>query len=238
MLPTTADEAPGETAGAEPAGEHAAALPESEPAADRGPRASAATAAPRAAAPLPADEPALTIRADEPALTIRAAEAEAETLYVAGEAPPGTLVRIYADDEFVGEVEASDQGTWLIEANRKIPLGEVVIRADAIEKEGRSVAGRTELPFVRHADGVVLEPVATADGTGASATGLIPEPVYVIIRRGDNLWRISRRNYGRGIRYEAIVAANRNLIRNPDLIYPGQVFVMPTRDRKWETAVN
>ena len=60
----------------------------------------------------------------------------------------------------------------------------------------------------------------------------------MIIRRGDNLWRISRRNYGRGIRYHAIFAANRDQIRNPNRIYPGQVFVVPARDRTWETGTN
>ena len=58
----------------------------------------------------------------------------------------------------------------------------------------------------------------------------------MIIRRGDNLWRIARRNYGRGIKYQAIFAANRDQIRNPHWIFPGQVFVIPTRDRSWETA--
>jgi nucleoid-associated protein YgaU len=59
----------------------------------------------------------------------------------------------------------------------------------------------------------------------------------VIIRRGDNLWRIARRNYGRGIKYHAIYTANQDQIRNPHRIYPGQVFVIPTRDRSWETAI-
>jgi nucleoid-associated protein YgaU len=59
---------------------------------------------------------------------------------------------------------------------------------------------------------------------------------HVIIRRGDNLWRIARRNYGRGIKYKAIYAANQHQIRNPHRIYPGQVFVVPTRDRGWEAT--
>ena len=49
----------------------------------------------------------------------------------------------------------------------------------------------------------------------------------MIIRRGDNLWRIARRNYGEGIRYTTIFQANRDQIRDPDLIYPGQVFDIP-----------
>jgi nucleoid-associated protein YgaU len=171
-------------------------------------------------------------------ISIRAAEVEVTTLYVAGEAPPGTLVRVYADDDFVGEAEATDKGAWLVQAKKDIPVGEILLRADAVHPGTGEAMAKAELPFVRYSDGVVLEPVAAADAAGASSTGSIPPPVYVIIRRGDNLWRLSRRNYGRGIRYEAIFAANRDQIRNPNRIYPGQIFVMPTRDRSWETAGN
>ncbi|HHY48715.1 MAG TPA: LysM peptidoglycan-binding domain-containing protein [Alphaproteobacteria bacterium] len=49
----------------------------------------------------------------------------------------------------------------------------------------------------------------------------------VIIRRGDTLWDISRRVYGRGIEYWRIYRANRDVIRRPGRIYPGQVFDLP-----------
>jgi len=49
----------------------------------------------------------------------------------------------------------------------------------------------------------------------------------VIIRKGDSLWRVSRRRYGLGIRYTTIFEANRDQIRNPHLIFPGQVFDIP-----------
>lgn len=52
----------------------------------------------------------------------------------------------------------------------------------------------------------------------------------VIIRRGDNLWTIARRVYGQGIRYTQIFDANTGQIRDPDLIYPGQVFDLPGTD--------
>jgi nucleoid-associated protein YgaU len=48
-----------------------------------------------------------------------------------------------------------------------------------------------------------------------------------IIRRGDNLWTIARRVYGEGIKYTTIYDANTGQIRNPDRIYPGQVFDLP-----------
>ena len=50
----------------------------------------------------------------------------------------------------------------------------------------------------------------------------------VIIRRGDTLWQISRRVYGQGVRYTTIYLANSNLINNPDLSEPGQVFEGPS----------
>ena len=65
--------------------------------------------------------------------------------------------------------------------------------------------------------------VGVSDGT-RTATGL------AIIRQGDNLWTIARRVYGEGIRYTQIFEANTDQIRNPDLIYPGQVFDLPGTD--------
>ena len=44
---------------------------------------------------------------------------------------------------------------------------------------------------------------------------------------GNSLWRIARRSYGAGLRYTVIYEANRAQIGDPDLIYPGQVFVIP-----------
>jgi nucleoid-associated protein YgaU len=52
-------------------------------------------------------------------------------------------------------------------------------------------------------------------------------PGHVVIQPGNNLWRISRVIYGRGIEYTAIYEANRDKIRDPDLIYPGQIFATP-----------
>jgi nucleoid-associated protein YgaU len=50
-----------------------------------------------------------------------------------------------------------------------------------------------------------------------------------VISRGDSLWAISRLAYGDGGRYALIVNANRGKIHNPNLIYPGQTFVVPQK---------
>ena len=51
----------------------------------------------------------------------------------------------------------------------------------------------------------------------------------VIIRKGDTLWQISRRLYGRGIRYTTIYLANQDQISDPNMITPGQVFGVPDK---------
>jgi nucleoid-associated protein YgaU len=58
----------------------------------------------------------------------------------------------------------------------------------------------------------------------------------VIIRRGDSLWRISRRVYGHGIRYSTIYLANQKQISDPDRIWPGQVFTVPETSKEGDTA--
>ena len=51
---------------------------------------------------------------------------------------------------------------------------------------------------------------------------------YVVVQPGNSLWRIARRLSGRGLDYVHIYGANQTQIRDPDLIYPGQVFEIPT----------
>lgn len=47
------------------------------------------------------------------------------------------------------------------------------------------------------------------------------------VEKGDMLWRISEEFYGDGIKYPVIFDANRKVIQNPDLIYPGEVIIIP-----------
>jgi nucleoid-associated protein YgaU len=52
-------------------------------------------------------------------------------------------------------------------------------------------------------------------------------PTQVIIQPGNNLWKLSRQIYGKGIMYTVIYEANKDQIRKPELIYPGQIFLTP-----------
>jgi nucleoid-associated protein YgaU len=174
--------------------------------------------------------------AAEPKVTVDAVEVEDGKLFVAGSAKTKAPVRVYMDDKLVGEAKPEENGRWLLETKREVEPGRRVVRADQVEGGGSGkVVERAEVPFERTEDVAILAPVVAAGGGagGASADGNVPAPQNVIIRRGDNLWTISRRLYGHGIRYSTIYEANNDQIRDPDLIYPGQTFVLPTSDSNW-----
>ena len=71
---------------------------------------------------------------------------------------------------------------------------------------------------------------ATAPSDGGSRSAEVGSKVATtVVSRGDSLWRISRANYGAGMRYAVVYKANQDQIRNPNRIYPGQVFVLPMK---------
>jgi len=130
---------------------------------------------------------------------------------VSGTAAAGTVVRAYLDDALIGQATVGADGRWRILASEGVATGAHRLRVDRLDAQGR-VAARLELPFVRQA------PAAQMAEPGA--------PMLTIVR-GDNLWNIARARYGDGFRYTVIFEANRSQIRDPNLIYPGQVFRMP-----------
>jgi nucleoid-associated protein YgaU len=79
---------------------------------------------------------------------------------------------------------------------------------------------RYETPFQREAPSVLA---AAAGAGGAQALKITVQP-------GFTLWRIARESYGDGVMYVRVYDANKNQIRDPDLIYPGQVFTVPSGD--------
>jgi len=125
---------------------------------------------------------------------------------ISGQANPGETVRIYLNNRPVGSAVAGADGKWTLSPGQPTPHGPQRLRIDRLTAGGPGVAHRLEVPFER---------VKAKPG----------EPVTVV--RGDNLWNIARGTLGGGERYTAIYQANRNQIRDPNLIYPGQVFVIP-----------
>ncbi|WP_395174869.1 LysM peptidoglycan-binding domain-containing protein [Roseibium alexandrii] len=170
-------------------------------------------------------------------VTVEAVESEEDKVYVAGTAEPGSSVRVYVGDDYQGEAKANSSGRWLLEGDKSVAEGNVEVRADMIAEDGKSVGARAAVTFAKQQDEQIVLTKVVASGTSGSAEGEGADvkkalPV-VIIRKGDNLWRISRRLYGDGIRYTTIYQANKGQIRDPDLIYPGQVFLTPEGDLNW-----
>ena len=76
-------------------------------------------------------------------------------------------------------------------------------------------------------------PAATTVASASPADAISGAPAEAggnrVISRGDSLWALSRLAYGDGARYAVIYNANRGKIHNPNLIYPGQTFVVPQK---------
>jgi nucleoid-associated protein YgaU len=90
------------------------------------------------------------------------------------------------------------------------------------------IAGRQDVAVSQLPHAVAAASVS--DG-GSSSPGIEPRILSRVVSRGDSLWRISRVTYGAGTRYAVVYKANRDRIRDPNRIYPGQIFVLPMKAR-------
>jgi nucleoid-associated protein YgaU len=127
----------------------------------------------------------------------------------AGSAQPDSTVRVYVNEQHVGDAQADGQGRWILVPRNPVEVGRHRLRVDQLAAAG-AVAARIEVPFQRD----------------QLPEGSVPEG-RVVVQPGNNLWRLARTAYGRGVRYTVIYEANRDQIRNPRLIFPGQVFTVP-----------
>ncbi|OOY10422.1 LysM peptidoglycan-binding domain-containing protein [Thioclava sp. F36-7] len=146
-------------------------------------------------------------------------------------APEGTTLSAYLDDTLVAEAQPGADGRWSLSLPG-LGTGEHKLRIDAQDASGKVVA-RAETGFDQPDEILVA---SSADPTGAQAasvraTGEVGDAVKVVqIVKGNTLWAIAREVYGDGFLYVRVFDANRDQIRDPDLIYPGQVFNIPAPD--------
>ncbi len=143
---------------------------------------------------------------------------EAGDVQLSGRARLQSVVRIYLDNHAIAELKADDEGRWRGVLDGIEP-GVYTLRLDEVDALGQ-VVSRIETPFKREApEALAAVQLDTAPGRQFSGA--------VTVQKGDTLWAISRESYGEGILYVRLFQANRDRIRNPDLIYPGQVFSIP-----------
>jgi nucleoid-associated protein YgaU len=190
------------------------------------PATETAAVAPRAPTVLLADESGVRVLSnpgdapeamDNVSIDSISYDAEGE-VSLAGRSTGTTSVRVYLDNKPVIETVIGEGGQWQTELP-EVDTGTYTLRVDEIDAEGR-VVSRAETPFRRES----VEAIRALDQRPVTALA----PVSLItVQPGNTLWGIAREKYGDGPLYVRVFEANTDRIRNPDLIYPGQIFTVP-----------
>jgi nucleoid-associated protein YgaU len=161
-----------------------------------------------------------------------------------------------SQDSAQERVDPAEDGVAEIEDGTPAPTGGSAAQGSSLAQEqyanddaATGDQASTDQPVGDEADAIAAAPSADRDAVQAAdampqaaaieetlAAPLEAADGAVIIRRGDTLWRISRRVYGRGVRYSTIYLANQEQIRDPDMIWPGQIFAVPDETEEGEKA--
>jgi nucleoid-associated protein YgaU len=173
----------------------------------------------------------------------------AGNIVFSGKAAPGSIVRFYVDNLSVGEGRADTAGGWSFKGTETVTPGTHSLRADAVDAGGK-VVSRIELPFLREeiakvAAAQVLEAAPKAVAEVSAAPKIEPEtqvaiapvvavveegPKTLVIQPGNSLWKLSREVYGKGRMFTIIYEANRDQLKNPNKIFPGQILTAPKQN--------
>jgi hypothetical protein len=203
-----------------------------------------------------AEVPKAAVKAPKP-VSIDAVDYDSTgSIVFSGQGQAGNTARVYVDNAHIGDARIGGDGRWNFSGTASVPAGQHSLRVDGIDAAGK-VHNRVEVPFFREETskvaaaaptGQTSDPAAAnTDSEVASATGQDQEPApgavasaqvsetappppkdgRVVIQPGNNLWRISRVLYGSGEKYTLLYKANKDQIRDPDMIFPGQIFMTP-----------
>ncbi|MDE5995684.1 MAG: LysM peptidoglycan-binding domain-containing protein [Eubacterium sp.] len=124
-------------------------------------------------------------------------------------------------------------GTMLFGTNMKVSLESYDIQEDAAQgfdvtvsvklKQYREYGTKTcKVTFAKS------KPKATVKKKRATVKSPAPSKnKSYTVKKGDCLWNIAKKFYGNGAKYTKIYNANKSKIKNPNLIYPGQVLTIP-----------
>jgi nucleoid-associated protein YgaU len=129
-------------------------------------------------------------------------------------AASGEFVRVYLNNRAVATSQIEANGDWQA-GLPAVDTGIYTLRVDELDKQGQVVA-RVETPFKREEPEVL-----------AAATETEKLVQAITVQPGSTLWAIAQERYGSGTLYTRVFKANADTIKNPDLIYPGQVFRVP-----------
>tara|TARA_B110000211_G_scaffold66129_2_gene76310 strand:- start:3350 stop:4570 length:1221 start_codon:yes stop_codon:yes gene_type:complete len=138
---------------------------------------------------------------------------------IAGRAAGEGFVTVYLDNQPITTSRIVAGGTWRTDLP-DVDTGIYTLRIDEVDTAGE-VVSRIETPFKREEQEVVAQALAID----------IAKPDFRVamttVQPGMTLWAIARDQFGSGVMYVEVFEANRDRIRDPNLIYPGQVFRLP-----------
>ena len=136
---------------------------------------------------------------------------------LSGRSNPDGLVRFYVNNEAISAAKTDDTGYWETDLSDVIP-GTYTLRIDELGLRG-DVVSRLESPFKREDRQKLAALIAPSSS---------PVRINIVtVQPGNTLWAIARKRYGDGLLYVRVFEANRDKIKDPDLIYPGQLFDLP-----------
>lgn len=145
------------------------------------------------------------------------------------------FVRVYLNNKPIRTTRIAADGQWRTPLPQ-VDTGVYTLRVDEVNAAGE-VTSRAETPFKREEPEVLAALGATNPAQPETDPGLEPglDPgakgalSIITVQPGNTLWGIATDSYGDGLLYVRVFNANRDRIRDPDLIYPGQVFTVPTQ---------
>ncbi|HWY83849.1 MAG TPA: Ig-like domain-containing protein [Roseiarcus sp.] len=161
-------------------------------------------------------------------------------LVAKGSAEPNATVRLYLNQADLAEAKTQSDGRWSLTIQRGMSPGVYVMRADEIGHGDASVVASANTPFDYPEAAAPTSPTAPIPASTSAEQSSAPSPADPVVGSiqtkrvvtGHTLWALSQSYYGDPTRYPAIVEANRAQIHNPNVIFPGQVFVVPKSDAK------
>jgi nucleoid-associated protein YgaU len=135
-------------------------------------------------------------------------------------------IRIYVDNKPIKTSSIKADGTWSLDLE-EIDAGVYILRIDQLDSDG-VVTSRTETPFQKETSDVAKKMAALQNNNNKESSPNVGIGLStVIIQPGYTLWAVAKKTYGLGMQYVRIYHANKDQIRDPDLIYPGQIFKLP-----------
>ena len=131
------------------------------------------------------------------------------TITASGDRPEGDMV---------GPAES-----LLVSEQEMVPEASLDVVPDPVVSEIEETEAPPEIPEAPAVPDIAPAPPTVDEQESVAAD---EEETYTV-KAGDCLWKIAEKAYGNGADWTKIYDANSNQISNPNLIYPGQVFVIP-----------